>query len=275
MNVKRVLSTSPLYVFGSFWNYRGLIWQLVRRDVEMRYRGSVMGLLWSVFNPILMLAVYTFAFGFMLKSRWSEGSGSHSEFAIILFAGLIVQGWFAECFNRAPGLILGNVNYVKKVIFPLEILPWVAMGSALFHTLISLLVLILSFACIHLYVHWTIIFLPVVLFPFMLLIMGLLWMLAAVGVYLRDVGQTVVIVSMILLFISPVFYPINNTPEGFRWIFYLNPLTFIVEQTRAIVIWGKLPIWNHLALYYLVSVGVAWAGLLIFQKLRGGFADVI
>ena len=273
--MKSIYSRSPLYVFSSFWTYRGLIGQLVRRDVEMRYRGSVMGLLWSLFNPILMLAVYTFAFGFMLKSRWSEGSGSHGEFAIILFAGLIIQGWFAECFNRAPSLILGNVNYVKKVIFPLEILPWVAMGSALFHTLISLLVLIISFACIHLYVHWTVIFLPVVLFPFLLLIMGLLWMLAAVGVYLRDVGQTVVIISMILLFVSPVFYPLNNIPDDFRWVFYLNPMTFIVEQTRAIVIWGKMPLWNDLAVYYSVSMVIAWSGLMIFQKLRGGFADVI
>lgn len=273
--MERRFSISPLYVWKSFWQYRGLIGQLTRRDIEVRYRGSVMGLLWSLLNPVLMLAVYTFAFGFMLKSRWSEGASSQTDFAIILFAGLIVHGWLAECFNRAPGLILGNVNYVKKVIFPLEILPWVAMGSALFHTAISLIVLIVFFTVVHGFIPWTIVFLPLIFLPLMFLIMGISWMLAAIGVYLRDVGQTIVIITMILMFMGPVFYPLDRLPAHYRWIFYLNPLTVIIEQTRAAAIWGHMPDWGQLAVYYVASLCIAWTGLVVFQKLRKGFADVI
>ncbi|MBI5591186.1 MAG: ABC transporter permease [Deltaproteobacteria bacterium] len=273
--MRRRFSISPLYVFDSFWQYRGLICQLIRRDIEIRYRGSVMGLLWSMLNPILMLSVYTFAFGYMLKSRWGEGVESQTDFAIILFAGLIVHGWFAECLNRAPGLILGNVNYVKKVIFPLEILPWVAMGSALFHTAVSLTVLIVFFAMVHFYIQWTLIFLPLIFLPLLFLIMGFSWMLAAIGVYLRDVGQSIVIVTVVLMFLGPIFYPLTRLPENYRWLFYLNPLTVIVEQTRAVAIWGDTPGWTQLAIYYGASLGIAWAGLVVFQKLRKGFADVI
>ena len=273
--MERHFSISPLYVWNSFWQYRGLIGQLARRDIEIRYRGSVMGLLWSMLNPVLMLAVYTFAFGFMLKSHWGEGPESRTDFAIILFAGLIVHSWFAECINRAPGLILANVNYVKKVIFPLEILPWVAMGSSLFHTLVSLGVLIVFFAAVHHYIPSTILFLPLIFLPFLFLIMGISWMLAAVGVYLRDVGQTIVIVTMVLMFLGPVFYPLSRMPENIRWLFYLNPLTVVIEQTRAVVIWGKIPNWTTMAIYYGVSLIIAWAGLFVFQKLRKGFADVI
>lgn len=273
--MRRRFSISPLYIFNSFWQHRDLIKQLTRRDIETRYRGSVMGMLWSMLNPVLMLAVYTFAFGFMLKSRWGEGSESQTDFAIILFAGLIVHGWFAECLNRAPGLILGNVNYVKKVIFPLEILPWVSMGSALFHMVISLTVLIVFFVSVHFYIQWTIIFLPLILLPLLFFIMGFSWMLAAVGVYLRDVGQTIVIVTVVLMFLGPIFYPLNRMPENYRLLFYLNPLTLVVDQMRAVAIWGKVPDWTALAIYFAMSLVVAWAGLVVFQKLRKGFPDVI
>ena len=268
-------SQSTLYVFRSFWNYRGLIGQLIRRDIGLRYKGSIMRLLWSLFNPILRLGVYTLVFGLILKTRWSEGSGSYGEFAAILFAGLMVHGGFAECINLAPGLISGKLNNVPKVILPLEVLPWVVMGSVLFRSLFSLALLIVFLTWIHFYIHWTIIFLPIVLFPFLLLVVGLMWILAIAGVYTRSVDQAVVIASRILLFLSPVLYSLNNIPERFRWLFYINPLTYIVEQVRAIVIWGKTPQWNYWALYLLIGTGIAWIGLLIFQKFRSEFADIV
>jgi len=270
-----VNAVSPLFVFGSFWNQRSLIWEMTKRDVIGRYRGSAMGILWSFLNPILMLAVYTFVFSVVFRARWGGEDTSKIEFAIMLFVGLIIHALFAECVNRAPSLILSNVNYVKKVVFPLEILPWVAMGSALFHTLISVLVLLAAFVATRFYLNATVVFLPLLLVPLVLLTMGITWFLASVGVFLRDVGQTTGIVTTIMLFLSPVFFPISALPEEFRVLLHLNPLTFMIEQARDVLVWGRPPDWQGLGLYFLLSLIVAWLGLFWFQKTRRGFADVL
>jgi lipopolysaccharide transport system permease protein len=222
-----------------------------------------------------MLAIYTFVFGIVLQVRWGQEIGNQAEFALILFAGLIVHSLFAECVNRAPGLILSNVNYVKKVVFPLEILPWVAMGSALFHLTMSIGVLLLFYVSVYHAFPWTIVTLPLVLLPLTLLTMGLAWFLASCGVFLRDVGQTVGLLTTALLFMSPVLYPVSSVPEFFRIYLFLNPLTFIIEQTRAVLLWGRMPNWGGLGVYLVCSLVVAWLGLLWFQKTRRGFADVL
>ena len=269
-------AVSPLAVFTSFWNHRHLIWQMTKREVMGRYRGSLMGLAWSFFNPILMLVVYTFVFSVVFKARWGTGGeGSRTDFAIILFVGMIVHGLFAECINRAPGLILSNVNYVKKVVFPLEVLPWVALGSALFHSLVSLLVLLTAFFIINLYIPWTAIFFPLIAVPLILATMGLAWFLAATGVFVRDIGQTTGIITTVLLFLSPVFYPVSALPQKYQTLLMLNPLTFIIEESRQVLIWGRLPDWAGWAIYSSVSAVIAWAGFLWFQKMRKGFADVL
>ncbi len=261
---------------ASFWRNRQLIWQMTKRDVIGRYRGSVMGLAWSFFNPLLMLSVYTFVFSVVFKARWGgAGEESKTEFAIILFAGMIVHSLFAECLNRAPGLILNNVNYVKKVVFPLEIFPWVAMGSALFHALVSISVLLIFFLGMKLYLNWTIIYLPIVLFPLVLLTMGAAWFLASIGVYLRDVGHIIGMVTTVLMFLSPVFYPVSALPEEYRGLLQLNPVTFIIEQARNVIIWGVPPDLIGLGVYAAVSLVIAWAGFSWFQKTRKGFADVL
>ena len=254
------------------WN---LIVHLTRREVIGRYKGSAMGLLWSFLNPVFMLAVYTFVFSVVFKARWGSMDESRGEFAVVLFAGLIVHGMFAEVVNRAPSLILGNANYVKKVIFPLEILPVVAMGSALFHSLISLIVLLLAFYAFNGYVAWTAIFTPIVLFPLVIGTLGLAWMLASLGVFARDVGQFMGTVTMVLLFISPVFFPVDALPPFLRPWMLLNPLTFVIEQARAVLIWGKLPDWQGLLTYMVFASFVAWLGYSWFQKTRKGFADVL
>lgn len=273
----RELRTSPLAIATSFWRNRQLIWQMTKREVVGRYRGSVMGIAWSFFHPILMLSVYTFVFSVVFKTRWAGGGAEESktEFAIILFTGMIVHSLFAECVNRAPGLILSNVNYVKKVIFPLEILPWVALGSALFHTAVSLTVLLLFFFALNFYLPWTLIFLPLVLFPLLLVIIGAAWFLASIGVFLRDVGQTIGIVTTILMFLSPIFYPVSALPPEYQTLLLINPLTFIIEQTRNVAIWGALPDFVGVAWYALAGFGVAWTGFIWFQKTRNGFADVL
>lgn len=248
---------------------------MVRREVIGRYRGSFLGLLWSFINPVLMLGIYTFVFGFVFKTRWGQGDTDKYEFAVMLFAGLIVFNLFSECISRAPGLILSNVNYVKKVIFPLEILPWVVLGSALFHAGISLAVLLIFLAVIGHDFSWSMLWLPVVLAPFLLLTMGLSWLLASIGVFIRDVGQLVGMALTVLLFMSPIFYPLSALPEAIRHYLLLNPLTLVVEQVRNILLWAQQPDWRSLAIYSVASLFIAWFGLLWFEKTRKGFADVL
>lgn len=267
---------SPLEMIASPWRHRFLLGSLTKREILGRYRGSVLGLLWSLFNPLFMLAVYTFVFSVVFQARWGEeGSDSKLAFALILFAGLIVFNLFAECFNRAPGLITSQVNYVKKVIFPLEILPYVMLGSALFHTLISLLVWLAAYALFFGVPPLTIVLVPLVLVPLGLLTLGLSWGLAALGVYLRDVGQLVGILTSVFLFMSPIFYPITALPEAYQPWLSLNPLVPAIEALRDLLFWGRLPAWGPLALYWLVTALVAWIGFYGFQRARGGFADVL
>lgn len=235
-----------------------------------------MGIAWSFFNPVLMLVVYTFVFSVVFKARWGgSGEESQTSFAIVLFVGMIVYGLFAEMANRAPGLILSNVNYVKKVIFPLEILPVVGLVSALFHMLISLAVLLLAALFINGGLSWTVIFFPLVIFPLLLSTLGVAWFLASLGVFVRDVGQTIGIFTSVLMFVSPVFYPISALPQKFQVLLMLNPLTFVIEQSRAVMLFGKQPDWSGLAVYALVSCLLAWGGFWWFQKTRKGFADVL
>jgi len=262
---------------GSLWRNRGLITQMTTREVVGRYKGSVMGLAWSFFNPIFMLAVYTFVFSGVFKSRWGGAGGDESktQFAVVLFVGMIVHGLFAEVLNRAPSLILGNVNYVKKVVFPLEILSVVSLGAALFHSVISLIVLLSAFVLFNGYVHWTALFAPVVLLPLLVAILGFAWMLASLGVFIRDVGQTIGIITTVMMFLSPIFYPITAVPEKYRIWIMANPLTFIIEQAREVLIWGHMPNWTGLALYLIAALVVSWMGFAWFQKTRKGFADVL
>jgi ABC-type polysaccharide/polyol phosphate export systems, permease component len=260
----------------NIWGYKQLILQMTKREVIGRYKGSAMGLAWSFLNPLFMLVVYTFVFSVVFKARWSVGGDeSRTQFAVILFVGMIVHGFFAEVVNRAPQIILGNTNYVKKVVFPLETLPVISLCAALFHTVISLLVLLCAFFLFNGYLHWTLVFVPLVFLPLVIFCLGLGWILASLGVFIRDVGQTTVIITTVMMFLSPVFFPITALPEKYRIWIMLNPLTFIIEQARNILIWGQMPNWSGLAVYTLAAMLVAWLGYAFFQKTRKGFADVL
>lgn len=262
-------------MLSSFLRNRSLIFQLTKREVIGRYRGSVLGIAWSFFNPLIMLAVYTVVFSTVFQARWNVGSDSKTEFALVLFIGMIVHGILAESMNNSPTLMLRNVNYVKKVVFPLEILPWVVLGSTLFHACVSLLVWSLFYLAVNYSLQWTFIFLPLVLIPLVLFSLGVSWALASLGVYIRDIGQMTGVLTTILLFMSPIFYPASMLPEPYQTIIYLNPLTFIIEQARNVLIWGIIPDWIGLVIAYIVSVLVAWTGFAWFQKTRKGFADVL
>ncbi len=276
MNPHKDHPATPIAMFRSLWRNRQLILQMARRDINSRYRGSVIGLAWSFINPILMLLVYTFVFSVVFKARWNVGGNeSKTDFAIILFAGMIVFNLFAEIVNRAPSLITSNVNYVKKVIFPLEILPWVALGSALFHALISLLVLLFVQFILKLSLPWTGIFFPLALLPLIFASMGFAWFLAALGVFVRDVGQITGIFITILMFMSAVFYPLSALPEKYQSLLRLNPLVLIINESRKSLVLGQYPDWISMLVALLVSLVIAFAGFWWFQKVRKGFADVI
>jgi lipopolysaccharide transport system permease protein len=276
MNPHAAQPISLKALIRSLWNNRQLIMQMTRREVVGRYKGSAIGLLWSFLNPVLMLTVYTFVFSVVFKARWGVGSDeSKTQFAVVLFVGMIVHGLFAEVLNRAPFLILSNVNYVKKVIFPLEILPVITMGAALFHSLVSLGVLLIAFVIFNSYLYWTVIFTPLVLLPLIILSLGFAWVLASLGVFIRDVGQTIGIVTTVMMFLSPVFFPVTALPEAYRPLIMANPLTFIIEQAREVLIWGHPPNWTGLGIYTLAATVVAWSGYAWFQKTRKGFADVL
>lgn len=258
------------------WKHRQLIWQMTKREVLGRYRGSILGLFWSFFQPVFMLCVYTFVFSVVFQAKWGmAASESKTEFAIILFAGLIVFNLFAEVINRAPDMILQNVSYVKKVVFPLEILPIVTAGSAIFHAFVSVAVLLMFNIIVNKSFQLTALLFPVVISPLLLLMLGLSWILASLGVFLRDVGQTIGILTTALLFMSPVFFPTSALPESLRWYLMFNPLAFIIEQTRQTLVWGGCLDWFGLGMYSMVAMMIAWLGLAWFQKTRKGFSDVL
>ncbi len=276
MNPHQAHPASFAALFACLWRNRGLIRQMTKREVIGRYRGSILGLVWSFSNPILMLAVYTFVFSVVFKARWGIGAAeSRTQFALVLFAGLIVYNLLAEAANRAPGIILANANYVKKVVFPLEILPVVVVGATLFHSLVSLVVLLAAIYLFNGFLPWTVLLFPLVLLPLVMVTIGLSWGLAAVGVYIRDMGQVIGIITAVLLFISPVFYPVTSLPEAYRPWLMANPLTFIIEQAREVLIWGRAPGWTGLGVYSIAALAFAWLGFAWFQKTRKGFADVI
>jgi len=259
---------------NSIWINRHLLMQMVRREVVGRYKGSVIGLSWSFLHPLLMLIVYTFVFGVVFQARW-QSSATHEDFALNLFAGLIVFYVFAETINRAPGLILENINYVKKVIFPLEILAPCIVIASLFHALISLFILIIFFIFMHGLPYLTVFWLPIIWLPFVLLVLGLSWFLSALGVYLRDIAQVVGVMVTAMMFLSPIFYPVSALPESVRDWMFLNPLALIIEQTRNVMLLGVSPDWGAWSLYTLVSTVLCSLGYIWFTKTRKGFADVL
>lgn len=261
--------------FSAFGRHRSLTWELAKRDVLGRYRGASFGLFWSVLSPFLMLLVYTVAFGSIFKSRWPQQVDGGVDYTLILFIGLIVHGFFTECLSRAPSLVVGNPTYVKRVVFPLEILPWPMLMSAFFHALVNALVLAILHCARFGAPPWTIVLFPVVLLPLALLGAGIGWLFASLGVYLRDISQITGVLATALLFLSSAIVPVESVSPSVRPLFEANPLTFIIDQARAVALWGQLPDMTGLALYALASLAFCYLAYGWFRATRSGFADVI
>lgn len=263
-------------MFAQAWKNRSLIWQLLKRDVQARYRGSALGLLWSLVTPIVMLSIYTFVFQTVFKSRWSDTSGETTlSFAIILFLGLSIHGLLTETLTKSPLLIVTNQNFVKKIVFPLDILSWVTLLSGLFTFIISFVLLLILILCELKSIPVTALLLPIILLPYCVLLLGISWILAALGVYLRDIQQITGTLATLLLFLSPVFYSTSVLPAKFQALLFLNPLSYVVEASRAVLIYGKMPSFSGLVIYSLVAFVVAFAGNYFFRKVKPGFADVL
>jgi lipopolysaccharide transport system permease protein len=276
MNAHQPSSSTPAAMFTSLWQNRRLIWQMIRRDIAARYQGSVIGLAWSFITPLVMLVVYTFVFSVIFKARLGTSENeSRVDFAINLYAGLIVFGFFSEVVNHAPRQILSNRNYVKKVVFPLEILSWVSLGSVLFRGLVSLVVLLLAQLIINQSLAWTVVLFPLVLLPLIFTSVGLAWFLSALGVYVRDIGQITTVFTSILFFLSAIFYPLSALPERYQPWLRLNPLVVIIAESRKVLLFGSPPDWDLLGIAMLMGVLTAAAGFWWFQKTRKGFADVL
>jgi lipopolysaccharide transport system permease protein len=267
---------NPLHLGRTLWRHRDLIVQLTRREIEGRYRGAYLGILWSLAHPLLMLTVYTLVFGVIFQSRWPQArSDSLADFALILFAGLSAYSCFSETVGRAAGSIVSVPNYVKKVIFPLEVLPISILGAALFHMLVSIGVLLVAHLALGGGMPWTVILLPLVSLPLIFLALGIAWFVASLGVYIRDVGQAIGIVLQVMFFLTPIFYSIEIIPEPFRTLVLLNPMAPVTENFRRVLLWGQLPsfpgtLWWILATGAVMMLGYAW-----FMKTRKGFADVL
>ena len=267
---------NPLAILSHIWQYRDLIRQLTWRLVIGRYKGSVVGLGWSFIHPLVMLAIYTFVFSTIFKSKWGvQPEEGKVAFATALFMGLITFNLFSETVNHAPTAILNHVNFVKKVIFPLEILPVVGFLGAFVNALFSLAVLLLGLLLFNHFLHWTVILLPLVWLPVACLSLGCGFFLASIGVFIRDVGATISILTTMLFFLSPIFYPIQAVPETFQWVCRINPMAIFVEDARKVVLWGMLPDWGFFAGGFVFSLAMMVLGFLWFMKTRKGFADVV
>lgn len=268
--------TLPARIAIDLVRNRHLIWQFLQRDIFVRYRGTFFGLFWSFLSPLIMLAVYVFVFGFVFKASFGHRANESTfEFGLALFCGLNLFNFFAEVVTRSPTLILQHPNFVKKVVFPLQILPVVATGTGLFHCLIAFLPLTIGLAIAHHQVPFTVLYLILFLIPLTLLTCGVSWIFAAIGVFFRDVQALLTAALTILMFTSAIFFPRSAVPEKWRVILDLNPMVHLIENARSSIIWGDTPYWRT---YFVLLAGallVAVFGYFVFDRSKPAFADVI
>jgi lipopolysaccharide transport system permease protein len=265
----------PLGVFGCAWHYRQLVVRLTRREIEARFRGSLLGKVWAGIVPLFMLSLYAFVFGVLLKVRWPGLEGSTLQVALLYFSGLILFDFVLECLMRAPTLLAEQISYVKKVLFPLEILAWVVVGGALFRVLVGSAILLAFYLAIDGLPPLSALAAPLLVLPLALVAIGFTWFLSAVGVFVRDFRHAVLVLAPVTMFLTPIFFPLSTVPEPLRSLLYLNPLTFIIESVRATLFSGEWPSWPALALYTGIAWVLAWAGRTWFLFVRGEFADVV
>jgi homopolymeric O-antigen transport system permease protein len=253
-----------------------LVLQLANRQIRQRYRGSALGVLWLLIRPLLRLVIYTFVFGVIFQAHYGlKPSESTLEFGLIMFLCLNLFDFCAEMIGRGPGLIHEQPNLVKKVVFPLEILPVVAMLNALFHCLVAFIPLLIGFLIVQGSIPWTIVFIPVYLIPLALFATGCTYFLSALGVFVRDLQSLIVPLVNILFWSSAVFFPLKKVPDNFRLIFDLNPIVNVMESARRAVFLGVPPDPGPLIRFSVEGLVFLLIGLYFFEKSKPAFADVM
>ncbi len=270
------LYLNPINMGHNLWQHRELIRQFTRREVQQRYRGSYLGLIWSFITPLSTLVVYTFVFSIIFDARWEgaplEGPAS---FALAFFAGLVVYNVLSETILASSAVITGNPNYVKKVVFPLEILPINILGSALIHSLFGLAILFVGLLIFLWQIPWTVIFLPLMYLPLIFITLGLAWFVASLGVFVRDLNHFLGIVLQFFFFLTPIVYPPSAVPEQLKFLIFLNPLSFIINHVRRVVLFGQVPDWGEFVIIVITTFGVMLLGYAWFMTSKKTFADVI
>ncbi|MBA4135801.1 MAG: sugar ABC transporter permease [Opitutus sp.] len=255
--------------------HRELLWQFTLRNIELRHKGSYLGIFWSLLNPLLMLGLYVLVFGYIFSGTFERPGETRTEYGLAIFIGLVVFHFVSEVLGTAPTVIVGNPNFVKKVVFPLEILPAANVGAAFIHLLIGLSLALLGLLLFGDGFSPALIWLPLVLLPVVLMCLGLNWLFSALGVFLRDIGQLVQFVSMALLFASAVFYPISKIPAGAWEIMRLNPILLAIEAARDATLWQDPLNAQHLLYLYVFGTTTCYLGYAVFRRLKPAFADVL
>lgn len=267
---------SPAHLLRTVWANRELIRQFTVRETAGKHRGTHLGLGWSVLQPLLVLSVFTFVFGVILRQKWNVLGGAPAEFPLTMLCGVTVFAVFADTVCTAPTMVVTRPTYVTKVVFPLEIFPIAALGSALFFSLIGLALIVGGTGLLLKTVSPTIWLFPVVLVPLIALTLAFSWFFAALGVFLRDINNVIsIVVQRILMFLTPVFYPAESVPADYRFLIDYNPLTVIVENARRTLMWGQWPDWTSLAVVTAGSLVFMQLGYAFFMKGKRGFADVL
>lgn len=256
--------------------HRNLIYQFSIREISSRYRGSLFGLAWTVLQPLFMLFVYTFVFSIVFNAKWGKAaSGGNSEFALVLFVGIITFNIIGDTLGASPTLVLSNVNLVKKVIFPLEILPVAKIVGVLVNAVVSLLIALLGILIVRNEIYPTALLLPLAWLPAILFALGLSYFISALGVFIRDVQPTVGVLVTVMFFLSPIFYPLEAVPESYRIYCTMNPIAIYVESARSLLIWGRIPDLVYYSSGFGFSLLVFVSGLAFFMKAKNSFADVV
>jgi lipopolysaccharide transport system permease protein len=263
---------NPLRIVADIWRNRYLLGQLIKRDVLLRYRGAMFGVLWLIFSPLIMLAIFAFVFGHIFQARWPQ-QDTGTPFWLLLYSGLIAFNVFAETVSRSPSSVRGYPSFVKKIIFPVNILPIVPLGAALMHGGFNFLILLAALALTG-HLHPSILLFPFLVAPLILLALGLSWFLAAWGVFIKDMTQIVPVFVQILLFLSPVFYPVSVVPAMMRPFYQYNPLGSVIETSRTVII-GQPIAWNAWGMALGLGLIISILGYAFFQHSRDEFADAL
>lgn len=266
----------PIAAVRHYLRHRELIAQLVRREIGQRYQGSMLGFLWSFLQPLILLGVYTFIFLVVFGAEWPSLTGeTTANFALIVFSGLITFNVFSETVNASPRLILANANFVKRVAFPLEVLPLVRVTAALSQAAVSLGVLVVALVAFGAPPGWTALLLPLVWLPLALFALGLSFLLSSLGVFVRDLEQVIGVAVTALFFGSAIFYPVDRVPEPARRIIEWLPTAVFVEDTRRVMLYGATPFRAQTAVVACVGLAVALLGFACFMRSKRAFADVV